>query len=194
MSSAYSIKKKYYYYTVIVVAITSLTILLSINYNNNDLLLAQAQTLGNNSSSTISNNFTLPELFSKVEESVVQVSTTINTNALGLFGSGIGSGFVYDKDGHIITNNHVIAGGGSDGRVGAEVGNIDVTLLDGTIYHAKVIGSDPFTDIAVLQLQNVPKDKLIPVSIGNSTQLRVGEKVAAIGNPFDLSGSMVEKE
>ncbi|MDQ3718992.1 MAG: S1C family serine protease, partial [Thermoproteota archaeon] len=125
---------------------------------------------------------TLPDLFSKVEKSVVQVTDVDTTVPLG---ARLGSGFVYDKDGHIITNYHVAAGSRGE--------SLQITFLDGTIYQAKLVGGDPFSDLAVLQTtENVPSDKLIPLPIGNSTSLRVGERVVAIGNPFGLSGSMTE--
>jgi S1-C subfamily serine protease len=69
-------------------------------------------------------------------------------------------------------------------------GRIDVTFLDGTVYRASVIGSDPFTDLAVLYVEGVPADKLTALPLADSTKIRVGEQVAAIGNPFGLSGSM----
>ena len=99
----------------------------------------------------------------------------------------MGSGFVYDRDRHIVTNYHVIAGGATEG-------NVQVTFLDGSPYNAKLIGGDPFSDLAVLQLEreDIPSDKLVPLPIGDSTALSVGEGVVAIGNPFGLSGSMTE--
>ncbi|HKU49547.1 MAG TPA: trypsin-like peptidase domain-containing protein [Nitrososphaera sp.] len=119
----------------------------------------------------------LPDLFEKVEKSVVQITDSSETNALD---SRLGSGFVYDNNGHIITNNHVVNGGG----------RLDVTFLDGTVYRASLLGSDPFTDLAVLYVQDVPADKLVPLPLADSAKIRVGEQVAAIGNPFGLSGSM----
>lgn len=124
-----------------------------------------------------SGDLTLPDLFAKVEKSVVQITDSDETNILD---SRLGSGFVYDDNGHIITNNHVVSGGG----------RLDVTFLDGTVYRATLLGSDPFTDIAVLYIDDVPQEKLVPLPLADSTQLRVGEQVAAIGNPFGLSGSM----
>ena len=120
---------------------------------------------------------TLPDLFTKVEKSVVQITDSDETNSLD---SRLGSGFVYDKNGHIITNNHVVSGGG----------RLDVTFLDGTVYRASLIGSDPFTDLAVLYVKEVPSEKLVPLPLADSSAIRVGEQVAAIGNPFGLSGSM----
>jgi S1-C subfamily serine protease len=135
----------------------------------------------NNNSSELS----LPDLFSKVEKSVVQVASKEDTGIS--LGSRLGSGFVYDRNGHIVTNYHVIAGGTSEGKV-------QITFLDGSTYNARLIGGDPFSDLAVLQLdgENIPSYKLVPLPIGDSTTLRVGELVVAIGNPFGLSGSMTE--
>jgi len=135
----------------------------------------------NNNSSELS----LPDLFSKVEKSVVQVASKEDTGIS--LGSRLGSGFVYDRNGHIVTNYHVIAGGTSEGKV-------QITFLDGSTYNARLIGGDPFSDLAVLQLdgENIPSYKLVPLPIGDSTTLRVGERVVAIGNPFGLSGSMTE--
>src|SRR5918996_1752597 len=127
----------------------------------------------------------LPELFSKVEKSVVQVA---NKEEAGIMiGERLGSGFVYDKSGHIVTNYHVIAGGATEGIV-------QITFLDGSTYNARLVGGDPFSDLAVLQLEgeNIPEEKLIPLPIGDSTSLRIGEQIVAIGNPFGLSGSMTE--
>ncbi len=119
----------------------------------------------------------LPDLFLKVEKSVVQITDSHETNPLD---SRLGSGFVYDNNGHVITNNHVVSGGG----------RLDVTFLDGTVYRAVLIGSDPFTDLAVLYVEEVPPEKLVPLPLADSSAIRVGEQVAAIGNPFGLSGSM----
>jgi S1-C subfamily serine protease len=97
----------------------------------------------------------------------------------------LGTGFVYDKSGHVITNYHVIAGGSEN--------DIRVTFIDGTIYRARIVGTDQYSDLAVLHVEgNVPAEKLKPLTLGNSSQLLVGQAVVAIGNPFGLSGSMTE--
>jgi S1-C subfamily serine protease len=101
--------------------------------------------------------------------------------------TALGSGFVYDNQGHIITNGHVVG----DAKI------VDVTFLDGNRYTAKVIGTDIFSDIAVLQISQNTTDqqhKLLssiePLAIGNSSKLEVGDQVIAIGNPFGLSDTM----
>jgi S1-C subfamily serine protease len=120
----------------------------------------------------------LPDLFEKIEKSVVQITDSSETD---VFESRLGSGFVYDDNGHIITNYHVVSGGGN---------RLDVTFPDGTVYRASLIGSDPAADIAVLYVEGVPKEKLLPLSLADSSKVKVGERVAAIGNPFGLSGSL----
>jgi len=135
-----------------------------------------ATTLGDVLSSSKS-SLTLIELFEKSEEGVVKIRV-VRDNIPGDTGS-VGSGFVYDNLGHIITNAHVV-----DGATKATV-----TFLDGSQYDAEIIGIDKFTDIAVIKVSEKPR-LLHPLQIGDSSQLHVGEQVAAIGNPFGLSGSM----
>jgi serine protease Do len=120
----------------------------------------------------------LTDLFQKVEDSVVQIT---DSSEIDVFESRLGSGFVYDNNGHIITNHHVVSGGGN---------RLDVTFPDGIVYRASLIGSDPSADIAVLYVEEVSKEKLLPLSLADSSKVRVGERVAAIGNPFGLSGSL----
>ena len=86
-----------------------------------------------------------------------------------------GSGFVYDSDGHIVTNDHVVAG----------ATKVSVTLADGSKYSAKVVGTDPSTDLAVLKV-DAPSSKLHPLTLGDSGKLEVGDGVVAIGSPFGL--------
>ena len=150
-----------------------------------------AEDQGNSNSSNISSSLPFTELFKEAEQSIVQVSATLNETSLfdkdgqlPFFGQALGSGFVYDREGHIITSNHVIFSG-SDSR-------IDVTFTDGTIYRASVVGADIYSDLAVLLVEDVPEEKLVPLPLGNSSTLNVGQPVAAIGNPFGLSGSLSE--
>jgi len=90
-----------------------------------------------------------------------------------------GSGFVLDKEGHIVTNNHVVDGATS----------VEVTFIDGTTVHAKVVGTDPSSDLAVIQV-DVKSSLLQPVELGDSSALVVGEQVFALGNPFGLDWTM----
>ncbi len=92
---------------------------------------------------------------------------------------GSGSGSVIDKLGHILTNYHVVEG----------ARNVNVTLFNGEAYPAELVGQDPDNDIAVLKI-TAPDDQLFPIPIGDSSRLRVGQRILAIGNPFGLERTM----
>ena len=135
-------------------------------------------TVGETISGAKTNNLSLTEIFEISENGVVKVNVERNSETQFLTG-GVGSGFVYDDIGHIITNDHVIY----------DAKKITVTFVDGEAFLAEIIGNDPYTDIAVIRI-NSTTTMLNPLSIGNSNNLKVGEQVATIGNPFGLSGSM----
>ncbi len=97
-------------------------------------------------------------------------------------GSGAGSGVILDTNGHVLTNNHVV--GDATGT-----GAIQVTLADGRTYDATIVGTDPSTDLAVIKLTSGPQD-LTPITLGDSTALKVGDPVMAVGNPLGLSGTV----
>ncbi|MFL6363616.1 MAG: S1C family serine protease [Nitrososphaeraceae archaeon] len=94
--------------------------------------------------------------------------------------TALGSGFLYDKQGHIITNAHVVG----------EAKIVDVTFVDGSRYTAKVVGTDIYSDLAAVQIIDNATQRLKPLVIGNSSKLEVGDPVIAIGNPFGLSDTM----
>jgi len=145
---------------------------------------------GPSASSTLTMDSTLTHIFKKVENSVVQItskvssvdnSVIINGQPLESQSTRLGSGFVYDKDGRIITNNHVVEGSKT----------VNVSFVDGNTYTAKVVGTDPGNDIAVIQIiDNFSDESLTPLTLGNSSELDVGQQVIAIGNPFGLSDTM----
>ena len=145
-----------------------------------DLIISNghdATKLGDESILSVEKSLSLVELFEKSEEGVVR----IDVDKINSFreGNSVGSCFVFDLFGNIITNAHVID----------NADNITVTFLDGSQYNASIVGMDKFTDIAVINVEEKP-DYLHPLEIGDSSTLKVGEPVAAIGNPFGLSGSM----
>jgi len=145
-----------------------------------DLIISNghdATKLGDESILSVENSLSLVELFEKSEEGVVRIDVVKINSFRG--GNSVGSGFVFDLSGNIITNAHVID----------NADNITVTFLDGSQYNASIVGMDKFTDIAVINVEEKP-DYLHPLEIGDSSTLKVGEPVAAIGNPFGLSGSM----
>jgi S1-C subfamily serine protease len=132
----------------------------------------------------------IPDVFQKVQNSVVQITSTksnpnevIVSNGVPEIGrsTALGSGFVYDNQGHIVTNYHVI-----DGAKRA-----DVTFTDGNTYTANVVGKDPNSDVAILQITgDLSEEKVVPLPLADSFAVRTGEQVMAIGNPFGLSGTI----
>jgi len=134
-------------------------------------------TVGETISGVKTSNLSLTEIFEISENGVVKVNVERNSETQFLT-AGVGSGFVYDDIGHIITNDHVIY----------DAKKITVTFVDGEAFLAEIIGNDPYTDIAVIRINSTTT--LNPLPIGNSNNLKVGEQVATIGNPFGLSGSM----
>ncbi|MCH8996492.1 MAG: trypsin-like peptidase domain-containing protein, partial [Thaumarchaeota archaeon] len=131
-------------------------------------------TVGEETPLPVTKDLSLIQIFERTEEGVVQVNVHRTSDVIGA--NGIGSGFVFDKNGHIITNEHVVQN--SD--------IITVTFLDGRSYNAEVVGVDAATDIAVIKV-NADPSLLKPIHIGDSSNLKVGMPVAAIGNPFGLS-------
>ena len=120
----------------------------------------------------------LQNIYERTNPGVVNIDVSGGTGSdLTEFGSG--SGFVIDRDGHIVTNNHVIA----------DATEIDVTFADGTAAQARLIGTDPYSDLAVIKV-DVDAAKLQPLVIGDSDVIKVGQRVIAIGNPFGLVGTM----
>ena len=127
---------------------------------------------------TVTKDLGLTEIFEMSEAGVVQLIVNRNT-VIDANMNNLGSGFVFDKSGHIITNAHVIS----------DANSTEVTFLDGRVFEAEIVGADDHTDLAVVRVDADP-DVLHPLPIGDSGALKVGESVAAIGNPFGLSGSM----
>src|ERR1051325_4898364 len=125
------------------------------------------------------------DIFEKFSRSVVNV-TSIHTarNRITLdvteIPQGTGSGFVWDTQGHIVTNFHVVQCGDLQ-----QCERANVTLNDGTQYPAEIVGVATDQDIAVLKI-DAPASKLVPLPVGESAHLKVGMKVLAIGNPFGL--------
>jgi len=93
--------------------------------------------------------------------------------------TGLGSGFVFDSEGHVVTNQHVVDGSSA----------VEIAFASGFKAHGTVIGSDTDADVAVIKV-DAPAEEIHPLAIGDSSALNVGESVVAIGNPFGLSGTM----
>lgn len=122
-------------------------------------------------------------VYQQVNRSVVNINTRGVSGTLipmvDVVSEGEGSGAVIDRVGHVVTNFHVIEG----------ARDIRVTLFDGNSYDARLIGGDPQTDVAVLKI-DAPAESLFPVTFGSSTNLMVGQRVFAIGNPFGLERTL----
>src|ERR1035441_8736610 len=111
-----------------------------------------------------------------VSPSVVAITVTSSS------ASGQGSGVIFDTQGHILTNNHVVTGAGAGSQ-------LSVTLADKRTYDATVVGTDPSTDLAVIKLTNGPSD-LKPIALGDANTIKVGDQVMAVGNPLGLAGTV----
>ena len=118
-------------------------------------------------------------LYEKVRPSVVRITTGESTDPFAPTQEGLGSGIVIDKEGHVLTNNHVVRG--SD--------TVTVTFVDGTTATADVIGTDPGNDVALVRVNVEDDSVLVPAELGDSDDVKIGSAVAALGNPFGLDGT-----
>ena len=122
------------------------------------------------------------EIYNSVNPSVVHISSTsftVDTSMQIVPQTGTGSGFVIDKEGRIVTNNHVIEGSE----------HLEVTFSDETVAEATLLGADPYTDLAVIEV-DVSPEILKPVTLGDSSALRIGDLTVTLGNPFGLTGTV----
>jgi S1-C subfamily serine protease len=205
-------KKRFAFATAIVFALAIIMIISPLNrfILSSTSVAAQQQQISSNTSSSLTTNssttnssttnssttnpLSLNTIYKQAENSVVQIRSKIPTtgvpnpqNPPSSNATTLGSGFVYDKQGHVVTNGHVVG----DAQI------VDVTFLNGNRNTAMVIAKDIYSDIAVLQIsQNAsqPQRQLLsslkPLVLGNSSNLEVGDTVIAIGNPFGLSDTM----
>lgn len=120
----------------------------------------------------------LSQIYGLIKDSVVLITIRVQTLE-GMVQQLQGSGFVYDAEGHIITNHHVVEA----------AGKIEVTFINGNVATARIVGTDPYSDLAVIEV-DVPSKELHPVVLGSSSDLVVGEPIVAVGNPFGLSGTL----
>ena len=130
------------------------------------------RTVATGVSTASSSGLSVSQIYQRAHEGVVEI--TVTSQASG-GGQAQGSGFVYDKSGHVVTNHHVV-----DGASTARV-----TFSNGDTYDATVVGTDPSTDLAVLKV-DAPASVLTPLSLGDASELAVGDAVVAIGSPFGL--------
>jgi len=195
-------REKFQISTVIVLSLTIVSLLIYLP-NPESVDLTQTESINKNilneasAIHTTQNTFkplkqyddTYTRIYNQVNDSIVQItSTRTNTNSnIIVNGSpldentvGLGSGFVYDNFDHIITNNHVIE----------DATSVEVTFNSGNSYQAKVIGTDAYNDIAVLEITDTADEVIKPLELADSSILMIGEPAIAIGNPFGLSNTM----
>jgi S1-C subfamily serine protease len=126
----------------------------------------------------------LESVYAKTNQSVVNIQVSLPASLFSSESGGLGSGFVWDNQGHIVTNNHVTE----------SASRITVTFYDGSTVEASLVGADADSDLAVIKVDmsdvNANGIQLQPVEIADSTQLKVGQIAVAIGNPFGLQGTM----
>ncbi len=139
----------------------------------------------------------LVRLFKTAKGSVVHVNALVEgvdrrTGQMELVPAGLGTGFVWDDQGHVVTNNHVVTvqlNQDAEGPIATTADEVRVSLADGKTYKARIIGRSLAFDMAVLQVF-APLDQLRPLPVGRSADLQVGQSVLAIGNPFGLDHSL----
>lgn len=123
----------------------------------------------------------LTNLYERLAPSVVFIEVVVSQSpnfSLGDIGNG--SGFIFDTDGHIVTNAHVVK----------DADEINVSFNDGFVAEAEVIGTDTYSDIAVIRVEDVPAERLVPIPVADSDTVLVGQRAVVIGNPFGLASSM----
>jgi putative serine protease PepD len=133
---------------------------------------APAASLSPASSTT--GTLTVTDIYRRAKQGVVDIVATVPG------GQAEGSGFVIDRQGDIVTNNHVVDGAGS----------LTVRFADGSQSSARVVGQDPSTDLAVIRVAGVDSPKLQPLTLGDSSKAQVGSEAIVIGSPYGLTGSV----
>jgi S1-C subfamily serine protease len=178
---------------IVLLVTASLACSLSVADRNETSESSNVTPVRNNPPTPISSPTSLPEeliidadieeqllinIYERVNPAVVNIDVAANAfGELSDFGSG--SGFVIDKEGHIVTNNHVVE----------DAEEMRVTFADATVAIAELVARDEDSDLAVIKV-DVDRDHLVPLELGDSNSLRVGQRVIAIGNPWDLGGTM----
>src|SRR5690242_19248320 len=138
-------------------------------------------TVDHSQPASASSGLSINAIYQRTYQGVVDIRVQTNQSFSPFGGSGTsqaeGSGFVYDKQGDIVTNQHVVDGATS----------ISVRFWNGKSYKAKLVGSDSSTDLAVVRVSSAPASMLHPLTLGDSSNVQIGDAVIAIGSPFGLS-------
>ncbi len=137
-------------------------------------------TVGSSEPAATDDALTIGEIYARASKAVVEITGTSGGSSFGdPARRAQGSGFVLDRDGHVVTNHHVVAAGGS----------ISVSLWNGRAFDAVLVGADPSTDLAVIRI-DAPRSLLEPLRLADSSEVGVGDAVLAIGSPFGLEGTV----
>jgi putative serine protease PepD len=167
--------------TALVASVATAGLLGGFDQNGSTTTPASVATIGQTSNATVpisgstSSNPDWQKVAAAVSASVVSIQVTTQS------GAAEGSGVILDAAGHVLTNNHVVSG--------AEANTVQVTLTDGRIYDATIVGTDTTTDLAVIILKSPPND-LKPAALGDSGAVVVGDPVMAVGNPLGLANTV----
>ena len=153
--------------------------LLYAGIGSNDKTVVRNVTVKDSQAASATSPLSIPDIYRGAYKGVVQI--TVSSQGASPFGGGQtqeaqGSGWVYDSNGDIVTNDHVVSGEKS----------ISVQFWNGKTYKATLVGADPSTDLAVIKV-SAPSSEVFPLTLGDSSKLQVGDGVVAIGSPFGLA-------
>ena len=143
--------------------------------SGNSKTVVRQVTVSDSQPAANTSGLSVHSIYSLARKGVVKITVSTGANSLGGGGQAQGSGFVYDGDGHIVTNEHVVDGAQS----------VSVQFWNGKSYTAHVVGTDASTDLAVLKV-DAPASQIFPLTLGDSSEVQVGDNVVAIGAPFGL--------
>jgi S1-C subfamily serine protease len=180
----FSRNTRLFYLSIIVLALVSLACGITIPSMKTSLPVAtiaavqvQPTAVTSNVAAPVNDDQVVIDLYARFNPSVVNITVYLNESG-SLISYAQGSGFVYDSQGHVVTNAHVVHGTDA----------VEVTFSDGLIREASIVGEDLFSDLAVIKV-DLPQG-LVPIPLGSMDNLAVGQSVIAIGNPFGLEGTL----
>ena len=151
--------------------------------NGSTKTVVREVTVSDSQPASSTSPLSINDIYRRTNRGVVQINVSTETSSpLGgtQAAEAEGSGWVYDMNGNIVTNDHVVSNAKS----------VKVTFWNGKTYNASVVGTDPTTDLAVVRVSGAPQSQLHPLTVGDSAALQVGDAVVAIGSPFGLSESV----
>jgi len=148
-------------------------------FSDGSATVVRQVTVSDSEPAAASDGLSVGTVYERSNTAVVEITATTGDSQLGGTGSSQGSGFVYDENGHIVTNQHVVEGATT----------ISVRFWDGSTRPARLVGTDPSTDLAVIKV-TARASFLEPIRLGDSSTVEIGDGVVAIGSPFGLEGTV----